>query len=144
MLQSEFISRTNYTPTAAEWWGINESYNNSEVGKDSFCALWLKMNPEKARQAAEAKRAAAEAAKKEAQIDRIINALQRFVHSTPVSYGTPDFVHRFVALFGKYDTEILKETINAAGSWRSVNANWNGGHFNTYWDVRSYVNREWF
>lgn len=48
MLVNEFISRTNYYPSADEWDAINHTYtHDSELDKDEFCRLWVKMNKNK-------------------------------------------------------------------------------------------------
>jgi len=44
MLQSEFEARVQMTVPEAEYWHINEVYNNSDLDKDEFCKLWVKMN----------------------------------------------------------------------------------------------------
>jgi hypothetical protein len=45
MTRNEFETRTGVQVTDAEFWSINEVYNNSNVDKDEFCRLWKKMNP---------------------------------------------------------------------------------------------------
>lgn len=48
MLLQEFIDRTNYYPTAEEWEAANRTYtHDSELNKDEFCKLWVKMNHNK-------------------------------------------------------------------------------------------------
>lgn len=44
MLQSEFTERTKVQVSSEEFEAINEVYMNSDLDKDSFCALWCKMN----------------------------------------------------------------------------------------------------
>lgn len=57
MLQSEFETRVQMRVSEAEYSHINEVYNRSDLDKDEFCKLWVKMNQErvnKARQIAKA------------------------------------------------------------------------------------------
>lgn len=44
MLQSEFTERTKVQVSAEEFEAINEVYMHCDLDKDSFCALWCKMN----------------------------------------------------------------------------------------------------
>lgn len=44
MLQSEFTERTKVQVSAEEFEAIHEVYMNSDLDKDSFCALWCKIN----------------------------------------------------------------------------------------------------
>lgn len=50
MLISEFIARTGYQPTAAEYAVIENEYNNFNGDKDKFCRAWKRVNPTKAGQ----------------------------------------------------------------------------------------------
>lgn len=44
MMYSEFVERTGMNVNSAEFDAIIEVYNNSDVNKDDFCKLWVKMN----------------------------------------------------------------------------------------------------
>lgn len=44
MLQSEFEERTKVQVSVEEFEAINEVYIHCDLDKDSFCALWCKMN----------------------------------------------------------------------------------------------------
>ena len=44
MLQSEFTERTKVQVSDEEFEAINEVYMHCDLDKDSFCALWRKMN----------------------------------------------------------------------------------------------------
>lgn len=44
MMYSEFVERTGMNVSSAEFDAIVEVYNNSDVDKDEFCKLWVKMN----------------------------------------------------------------------------------------------------
>lgn len=44
MLQSEFTERTKVQVSEQEFEAINEVYMHCDLDKDSFCALWCKMN----------------------------------------------------------------------------------------------------
>ena len=44
MLQSEFTERTKVQVSSEEFEAINEVYMHCDLDKDSFCALWCKMN----------------------------------------------------------------------------------------------------
>lgn len=54
MLLSEFINRTGVRVDSDEFDAINQVYNNSDVTKDEFCALWCKMNANRVEKAKEA------------------------------------------------------------------------------------------
>ena len=43
-MYSEFVERTGMNVNSAEFDAIIEVYNNSDVNKDDFCKLWVKMN----------------------------------------------------------------------------------------------------
>ena len=53
MLQSEFEARVKMQVSCEEYQSINEVYNNSEVDKDEFCAIWVKMNRTRVKRAIE-------------------------------------------------------------------------------------------
>lgn len=53
MLQQEFEARVKMTVSYKEFESINEVYNNSNLDKDEFCKLWVKMNVSRVRKAAE-------------------------------------------------------------------------------------------
>lgn len=44
MTQQEFETRVLVKVSTSEYWHINEVYNNSDLDKDEFCKLWVKMN----------------------------------------------------------------------------------------------------
>ena len=53
MLQSEFEARVQMKVSEAEYWHINEVYNQSDLDKDEFCKLWIKMNQTRVNKARE-------------------------------------------------------------------------------------------
>ena len=53
MLQSEFEARVQMKVSEAEYWHINEVYNQSDLDKDEFCKLWIKMNQARVNKARE-------------------------------------------------------------------------------------------
>ena len=53
MLQSEFEARVQMKVSEAEYWHINEVYNQSDLDKDEFCKLWIKMNQNRVNKARE-------------------------------------------------------------------------------------------
>lgn len=66
MRQSEFETRVHMNVTAEEYSHIEEVYMNSDLDKDEFCALWVKMNQTRVNNAkAERKAAEEEQAKQE-------------------------------------------------------------------------------
>ena len=73
MLQAEFERRVKMSVTPEEYWHINEVYNNSDLDKDAFCKLWVKMNKSRVEKAVEeAKREAKDRKLREGLYD-IIN-----------------------------------------------------------------------
>lgn len=42
MMKSEFIERTRFEPTAAEYEEIEQEYMGCDIDKDVFCKQWLK------------------------------------------------------------------------------------------------------
>lgn len=44
MTYQEFTTRTNVEVSTKEFNAINEVYMNSDVDKDEFCKMWVKMN----------------------------------------------------------------------------------------------------
>ena len=44
MTQQEFTQRVNVEVSNSEFEAINEVYMNSELDKDEFCKMWVKMN----------------------------------------------------------------------------------------------------
>lgn len=74
MTQQEFQTRVQLEVTADEFYHINEVYMNSDLDKDEFCKLWVKMNQARVNKAkAEAKAAEAEAKVRE----RLYNIINR-------------------------------------------------------------------
>lgn len=66
MRQSEFETRVHMNVTAEEYSHIEEVYMNSDLDKDDFCAIWVKMNKTRVNNAkAERKAAKEEQAKQE-------------------------------------------------------------------------------
>lgn len=44
MTQIEFTQRVGIEVSAKEFEAINEVYMNSDLDKDAFCRIWVKMN----------------------------------------------------------------------------------------------------
>lgn len=66
MRQSEFETRVHMNVTAEEYSHIEVVYMNSDLDKDDFCAIWVKMNQTRVNNAkAERKAAEEEQAKRE-------------------------------------------------------------------------------
>ena len=42
MMKSEFIEKTGFEPTEAEYRGIEAEYMGCDIGKDEFCKTWKK------------------------------------------------------------------------------------------------------
>ncbi len=42
MMKSEFIERTGFEPTAAEYKQIEQEYMGTDIDKDQFCKQWVK------------------------------------------------------------------------------------------------------
>jgi hypothetical protein len=42
MMMSEFIERTKFEPTAAEYADIESEYMGCDIDKDAFCKRWVK------------------------------------------------------------------------------------------------------
>ena len=42
MMRSEFIERTGFEPTAAEYEQIEQEYMGTDIDKDQFCKQWVK------------------------------------------------------------------------------------------------------
>lgn len=73
MTQQEFKNRTQVEVSYTEFDAIHEVYMNSDLDKDEFCKMWMKMNKTRVERAkAQAKAEAEEAAKREKLYD-IIN-----------------------------------------------------------------------
>ena len=51
MTQQEFHTRVQMEVSAEEFEAINVVYMHSDLGKDEFCALWVKMNQTRVSQA---------------------------------------------------------------------------------------------
>lgn len=60
MLQSEFEERVRMNISCEEFQHINEVYNNSEVDKDEFCTMWVRMNRTRVEKAIANRKKAAE------------------------------------------------------------------------------------
>lgn len=58
MTQQEFENRVEMTVSASEFIAINEVYMNSDLDKDAFCKMWVKINRNRVK-----------AAKEQAEID---------------------------------------------------------------------------
>lgn len=75
MLKSEFEERVSMSVTTEEYWHINEVYNNSDLDKDEFCKLWVKMNLTRVNKAKAAAKARSE---HEALQDKAWNILAKY------------------------------------------------------------------
>lgn len=51
MLQQEFEARVKVQVSYKEYESINEVYNNSDLDKDDFCKMWVRMNSERVNRA---------------------------------------------------------------------------------------------
>ena len=73
MTQVEFTNRTQVEVSAKEYAAIEEVYMNSDLDKDAFCKMWVKMNKSRVEAAKEARlEAEIEAACKESAFDLYI------------------------------------------------------------------------
>lgn len=68
MTQQEFTQRTNIEVSYNEFEAINEVYMNSEVDKDEFCKMWVKMNKTRVANAIKAKKEAEESEAKKSRM----------------------------------------------------------------------------
>ena len=55
MTQVEFTNRTQVEVSAKEYAAIEEVYMNSDLDKDAFCKMWVKMNKSRVEAAKEAR-----------------------------------------------------------------------------------------
>lgn len=73
MTQVEFTNRTQVEVSAKEYAAIEEVYMNSDLDKDAFCKMWVKMNKSRVEAAKEARlEAEIEATRKEVAFDLYI------------------------------------------------------------------------
>ena len=77
MLKSEFEERVSMSVTTEEYWHINEVYNNSDLDKDEFCRLWVKMNQNRVNKAKAEAKAKAE---QEALRDKAWEIISKYGH----------------------------------------------------------------
>lgn len=73
MTQQEFETRVQVKVSTQEYWHINEVYNNSDLDKDEFCKLWVKMNQGRVNKAKEIQKAIDEDMKQREGLYDIIN-----------------------------------------------------------------------
>ena len=73
MTQQEFETRVQVKVSTQEYWHINEVYNNSDLDKDEFCKLWVKMNQGRVNKAREIQKAIDEDMKQREGLYDIIN-----------------------------------------------------------------------
>ena len=72
MRQSEFETRVHMNVTAEEYSHIEEVYMNSDLDKDEFCALWVKMNQTRVNNAKAERKAAEEEQAKQEKLRNIV------------------------------------------------------------------------
>jgi hypothetical protein len=99
MTQKEFTDRVEVEVTTKEFEAINEVYMNSDLDKDAFCRIWVKMNKSRVR---EARIKAAELREKQTlkeiawamyqRISRMENTHLRFAHAT-LSHQEKNFLY---------------------------------------------------
>ena len=77
MRQSEFETRVHMNVTAEEYSHIEEVYMSSDLDKDEFCALWVKMNQTRVNNA-KAERKAAE--KEQAKQEKLWNIVEKHMN----------------------------------------------------------------
>ena len=51
MTKQEFTQRVNVEVSNSEFEAINVVYMNSDLNKDEFCKMWVKMNPSRVKEA---------------------------------------------------------------------------------------------
>lgn len=78
MLVSEFIDRTGYQPSAAEYAEIERAYYVFAGDKDQFCRAWKKANPQKAG-------TYWAAVKEQEHLGKVFDRVERFVRTSKVS-----------------------------------------------------------
>lgn len=77
MRQSEFETRVHMNVTAEEYSHIEEVYMNSDLDKDEFCALWVKMNQTRVNNAKAERKAAEE---EQAKQEKLWNIVERHMN----------------------------------------------------------------
>ena len=75
MMQSEFQERVQMQVSPAEYAAIEAVYNESDLNKDDFCKLWVKMNQTRVNKAKAEARARAE---KEALRDKAWEIISKY------------------------------------------------------------------
>lgn len=75
MMQSEFQERVQMQVSPAEYAAIEAVYNESDLNKDDFCKLWVKMNQTRVNKAKAEARARAE---KEALKDKAWEIISKY------------------------------------------------------------------
>jgi hypothetical protein len=73
MTQQEFTNRTQVEVSYNEFNAIHEVYMNSDLDKDEFCKMWVKMNKTRVQRAKEEAKAEAYEAKKREFLYDFIN-----------------------------------------------------------------------
>ena len=84
MTQQEFHTRVQMEVPVEEFEAINVVYMNSDLAKDEFCALWVKMNQTRVSQAKAERKAAEEEQAKREKLWRIV---EKYMNATFETYN---------------------------------------------------------
>ena len=104
MIQSEFETRVGMRVTPEEYSHIEVVYMNSDLCKDEFCALWVKMNQSRVK---EAKEQAKTREKQEKMREKLWHIIEK--------YGWKDFDWKERTLVHTALTQREEQTIEEAG-----------------------------
>lgn len=105
MTQHEFESRTMVKVSSFEFEAINTVYMASEVDKDEFCKIWVKMNTKRVNAAKEARKREEAKEMLRSQVFEIY--AKRFLPDFPWRANSIDFLHKSeIAILKKIGIEM--------------------------------------
>ncbi len=116
MLQSEFEERVKMHVTCEEYLHINEVYNNSEVDKDEFCAMWVRMNRTRVKRAIANRKKAAELMALKGKIWAIYDKVKKIPYSEDLNWAVERLSARDITTLSKAGIRVESYMI---GSFRS-------------------------
>lgn len=118
MTQNEFTQRVGIEVSVKEFEAINEVYMNSDLDKDAFCRIWVKMNKSRVREA----RVKAAELKEKQTLKEMAWALYQKVNSmedSHLKYATDVLLPKQLNLLRGLNIEITERT-NITNVWYNL------------------------
>lgn len=113
MTQQEFQERVKVTVCAEEYHAIETVYMTSDLNKDDFCKMWVKMNKSRVERAIKEAKAEKESAALKERAHKIYRKLETFINK-----GLDNYFCDARLFLGARDLKFIEDKLDILLGWQ--------------------------